>query len=755
MARRAIDLNGACWRLGQAPADASPEHACWAELARVAEWLPALVPGNVHADLIRLGRLPDLTVGRGPDAAQWVDDSSWWLTRDFELAITGQERAHLLFAGIDYISDLFLNGEHLGRHEGMFSAQWHEVTGLVQAENRLAIRLLGSRWLPNNRSSRWVKLLNRIEAAASKMPGRFPDRRDTLKCQMSFGWDFAPPLRTVGIWDDASVVITPGLFLRDVIARTEVSAGGATLHVQVEIDSDCAQPARLQCILRGETFDSEPVVAAATEPIEALPGTKWHALDLAVSHPRLWWPWDHGAPDLYQLVVELWQGAALVDSVTKLVGLRQVAWENWGLQINGRPVYARGANWVPADLLPGRVTKSDYAALLDQVRHANMNMLRVWGGGLREKRAFYDLCDRLGIVVWQEFPFACAFLTRFPHSEEYLRLAEAEVGAIVRELRNHASIVLWCGGNEFSSKRNSPLVAALQRAVAAEDPSRPFLPASPATGDSHFWGVWHELRPPSAYRQDRAPFASEFGLQAVPGEESLRRFVPAAEIWPPGPSWVSHGADLQKLGRYARPFLSEKDSSLASFVEATQRAQAYGLQIAIEHYRRQKAAGARGILVWQFNEPWPAISWALVDYYGQPKAACETVRRLFHPILISIEYALQRYEAGDRLAAEVWAINDTPQAFPGCRVEVALQDGNGAVLRCFTGEVDLPSDSAVRVGDLNLEMPAWSGWTLTCQIMQNGQVLSANRYDLTVHDGIQPTMKQRAWAWFSGLVIPK
>ncbi len=755
MTRPTLDLCSDGWQLGQAPPNADPHRATWHELEQVAGWLPATVPGNVRADLLRAGHLPDLYWGRQAEAAQWVDDRCWWLTCEFPLTLSPGQQAHLILRGVDYLSELFLNGQHLGRHEGMFSPQVHQVTDLIQAHNRLAVRIVGSRWLPTDRSSRWEKLLNRLEGLVTGLPTRFPDRRDSLKCQMSFGWDFAPPLRTMGIWDDLFLVLSGDLFIRDLTVRHRMAGNEAVLTIQVQADAWQAGPARLRCTLAGETFQADPAVVE--RPVDLLPGPGHYAVELAVPAPRLWWPWDQGRPDLYRLTVEVWRGDRLLDTVTQTVGLRQVRLEGRTLYVNGKRIYARGANWVPAHILPGLVTQEDYRALLTLARQANMNLLRVWGGGLREKRAFYDLCDRMGILVWQEFPFACAFLTRYPRSPAYLRLVEAEARAIIRDLRNHPSLVLWCGGNEFSPRRNGPLVTTLQRAVAAEDPTRPFLPASPADGDRHNWRVWHHFQPPAAYRQDTALFASEFGLQAPPAVETLRRFIPDEELWPPGPSWAYHGAGLKKLWRYARPFLPTGQTgnlSVEEMVQASQRAQAHGLQIAIEHYRRRKAHGCGGTLVWQLNEPWPAISWAILDFYRQPKLAYETVRRLFNPLLISLDYPLKRYQAGDELRAGVWVLNDLHRELPGCRVEVLLHDGMGQQGEPFTHSLDVAADSATWIGQVRWVLPPGGGWRVACRLIHEGQELATNEYDLTVHDEIQPTPGQRLWTWLGSLLVP-
>ncbi|MGD2207074.1 MAG: glycoside hydrolase family 2 TIM barrel-domain containing protein [Anaerolineae bacterium] len=754
MSRQILNLNGDNWQLGQAPSTADPNRAEWDEIAQVEEWLPATVPGNVRADLIRAGQLPDPTYGMNSAAAQWVDDHCWWLISDFSGSPSPARRAHLVLRGIDYVSDLFLNGHHLGRHEGMFSPQIHALdrhATLLRAENRLAVRIVGSGWLPDNRSTAWEKALNHIEAKLSKMPGHFPHRRDTLKCQMGFGWDFAPPLRTMGIWDDVYAIVTEDVFIRDVVTRQQGTGDETRLTITIELDARQAGAEQLRCTLSGETFASDPLVVE--QPIQTIPSTSWHTVQVTVPQPRLWWPWDHGRPDLYRLTVEVWDGDRLLDSISEMVGLRQVELKDWTLYINERRVYARGANWVPADILPGRVGEDDSRALLTLAREANMNMLRVWGGGLREKRAFYDLCDRLGILVWQEFPFACAFITRYPRSSDYLRLVAAEAQAIIRDLRNHPSIVLWCGGNEFSPRRNAPLVAALHRAVA-QDPTRPFVPASPADGDNHNWQVWHNFQPATTYLDDTAAFASEFGLQAPPDAEALRRFIPPNELWPPGPSWSHHGAGLEKLWRYAKPFLTSQEVTLETFIQASQRAQTCGLQVAIEHYRRRKAQGCGGVLLWQFNEPWPAISWALVDFFRQPKLAYETVKGLFAPVLVSLDYPHKRYQPGDSFCADVWIVNDRAEALPGCRLEIALRDGAGRPVNRFTRKVHIAADSSRVVGSIDWTLPVDGGWRLTCHLTFEQQIVATNEYDLTIHDDIQPTVKQRLRTWLTRLLLP-
>jgi beta-mannosidase len=334
-----------------------------------------------------------------------------------------------------------------------------------------------------------------------------------------------------------------------------------------------------------------------------------------------------------------------------------------------------------------------------------------------------------------------------------LHLLKAEARAIVRDLRSHPSVVLWCGGNEFGPRRNKPLVTVLEEIVAAEDPSRPFLPASPGGGDRHNWRVWHQFAPPQVYCEDGALFASEFGLQALPHPDTLRSFLPQAELESPGPSWTYHGANLKKLQRYARPFQQAGERSVETLIEASQRAQSNGLQIAVEHYRRRKAQGCGGALVWQLNEPWPAISWALVDHFRRPKLAYETIARLFNPVLISLDYMPQRFGAGRRFGPAVWIVNDRPEAFPGCRVEIALWNKAHQRVLEWVHVTDIAADSAEVVGHLTWILPPDSAGLVTCRLTRDGEVLGVNEYDLDVYDGIQATPLQRLRAWITGLLL--
>jgi len=682
------------------------------------------------------------------------------------------ERAFLVFEGIDYLSAVYLNGIELGRHEGMFSRQVYEITCHLSgpfSKSVVMVRIWGSAALPRPQLTPWQRAWNRIIGTLLPKSETFPERIGTVKCQMGFGWDFAPRLRTMGIWDDVYLVVARAVFVRDVFVQCEVrgirdkgqGAESARIKLRLELDADREQAARAQATVRGKNFAMDE--RHFDFDLTLSKGPQVQELELVIENPRLWQPWERGFPHLYEVKVGIYppdpsapSAPSPLDSLVTTFGLRTVelipndnAPSNaspWTFVLNGHPLFIRGANWVPADALPGRARPEDYARLLGLAKEAGINMLRVWGGGLREKRAFYDLCDELGLLVWQEFPFACVFFGHFSRHESFLSLARRECTAIVRRLRNHPSLVLWCGGNEYSPRRNRKLMETLRSVVAANDGTRPFKDVSPGCGDSHNWRVWHGKANPRHYRQDKAQFASEFGLSAVPDLASLQKFIPLEHLWPPGEFWRYHHAELGKLRRYAGPWLKEDSASLAQFIEATQKAQAFGLQVAIEHFRRRKYR-ASGTLLWQFNEPWPAICWSLVDYDRRPRLAYHKLQQLYNPVLISLDYPLIKYEPGTMLRAEVWAINDLLQSFEDCRLQIFL-DGR----EIFSRTINLPPDSCCPVGLIEHPLPS-GGRHLEARLSCQGQVISVNDYDLQYHDPTEAGLLDRFRSWVGEMAV--
>jgi beta-mannosidase len=742
--RRTEDLGGTEWRFG--PVTPKPLNARLDDRAEVEEWLPATVPGNVRTDLLAAGRIEDPFYGTNNEQSQWVDAHDWWYVRPLHLNLAPGQRAFLSFEGIDYISAVYLDDKELGQHEGMFSRQVCEITNLERPQrSELAVRIWGSDSLPQRELSWWESLWSPLAKALRHGREAFPARSATLKCQMGFGWDFAPRLRTMGLWDDVALFVTRSVFLRDAWIKAHPENNGAHVTVLLTIDSDTAQEvlARLEVRSR-EGFGSQ--VWHQGFPLRLNGGQQTTDVEFALPDARLWQPWDRGEPCLYDLTVQIERDGEVLDSLTESFGVRSVEMarnpgtpkgnEDWTVVLNGTPEFIRGANWVPLDALPGRLSRADYEGIITMAREAGVNLLRVWGGGLREKKAFYDLCDERGILVWQEFPLACLLLGHLPRSASFRGLLAREGRSIVRQLRNHPSIVLWCGGNEFSYRRNRRLVDSLEEIVRTEDGTRPCRKTSPRGGAIHNWLVWHGKAPAREYLRDHPQFITEFGLQAVPDLSSLSRFLPADELYPPGAGWRYHCAQLDKLQRYVDPL---SPHGLQEWIEASQRAQAHALQIAIEHFRRRKYRTS-GTVVWQLNDAWPAISWSLIDYYRQPKRAYERLRSLYHPILICLEFPLGQYRRGDLFRARVWAINDLQTDMPDCVLHMRL-DG----VSLFSGRVSLPPDSSQPVTWVEHLLTQDPG-QLEITLRQGEKVFCTNAYDLRYYDPTSTGRLDRLYA---------
>lgn len=741
--RQTLSLNDSQWFVGAVKPQAYPASNDFAE---VEGWLPATVPGDVRLDLLRLNKIPDPFLGRNNEASQWVDDYDWWYRRDLSADLNENARAFVVFEGIDYQCAVYWDDTLLGAHEGMFSRQVYEIPRALRngKTHRLAVRVSGGNQLPRLKRNAAERVWQNIAGRLLPHPPQahdFPDRYAALKCQMSYGWDFAPRLLTCGIWDKVTLVQT-----RDVLIRDAHVQGVPDGRVRVTLDLDTTRvlQGHVQFTVTPKNFDAP---AQQFEfPLAAESGGAY-AFSFQIQDPRVWNPWDRGAPNLYALVTRVLDEADEADAHETTFGLRTMELAPnpsasndaapWTFVVNGQVEFIRGANWVPADAIPARVTRKDYAELLQRAREANINLVRVWGGGLKEKRAFYELCDELGIMVWQEFPLTGAGLDYFPREAAYLTLLAQEASAIVQSLRNHPCVVLWCGGNEFIPRVNRHVTHRLREIVATCDGTRPFKFSSPSKNESHNWRVWHGQANTRDYEKDDALFFGEFGLQSAPNVETLARFLPDDALTPPNAEWTYHNADSETLSRYAFPALiaqtRAKDPGMnftmeispQNYADASQEAQLRGLQIAIEYARRSKPR-VSGCAFWQFNEPWYSICWSVLDYTRTPKRAYTKIKELYNPVLVMFAYPRLAGEPGELAQGEIWLVNDTLQAVQGTlsvwhNDELALMQ-----------TVSVEANAARAVSPFGVQLGKGANF-LNLELRGEG-VVSTNEYDLNYSD---------------------
>ncbi len=670
------DLSSLPWQL--ASTSRLPWDAPLDDPNRLSDWLPARVPGSIQRDLMAAGRLPDLYQALDLDAVlKGVDAQDWWYRAELPAIPPGQ-RGWLRFEGIDYqaavslkstdqaaacghdrnhphsvmlsgsitqgccsdqpakhlpVSDFPGNDVELGRGAGMFARrQWEVTAWLAGGPAGLAVRVWGGGSLPRWPASRRLRLQRRLFGRLQNSIPAFSDRLLTLKAPLHFGWDFAPRLLAAGIWDEVSLHTARGAAIMDVWARAEWGPERG-LVIRLEVDSERARRATVGASLIPANF-SGGGEENREWVVEIGSGLQVIHLRWPEARPRPWATHDRGFPHLYRLRLWLRDAGGLLDEAETRVGARTVGWEGTGVVLNGERLFLRGVNWVPLDLLRGDEAEDErYRALLAAAVTAGVNALRVWGGGGRERQRFYDLCDELGLLVWQEMPIACVFFDHLPDDAAFLALAQNETAGIIRKLRGHPSVYVWGGGNEWGPGRHRRLASALAEVARRHDPGRRWLPASPGPGDSHNWQVWHGNASPAAYAADPAPLLSEFGLAAPPSVDALARMLPPDQLWPPGPAWQARKAEVGKLWHYAVGARGathlQSASHLHAFISASQQAQADGLQTGIEVYRLRE--GAAGCFIWQWNEPWPAICWSLIPYWGPPKPAYAQVARSYAP----------------------------------------------------------------------------------------------------------------------------
>jgi len=638
------------------------------------DWLPVAVPGDVHRTLTHAGQIPDPFYATNETACAWMEEREWWYRLAFDLR-QATTAYRLTLHGLDTFATIYLNGAEIGEHHNMFRPAQFPVD-VRDGRNTLAIR--------------FDPPLQRIKGKTLSTWGRNPERTAMRKAQFGFGWDWGPRLPTIGIW--RAVELTPldgSALIRGVHFYTlELRDNRAAVAVRVEVEQAQAERA---AHIQLATPDGESVAEADLDM-----STTEVTAYLSVDHPHPWWTHELGEPFLYTLTVTVGSQVHV-----QRVGIRTLSLDQspdplergtrfFRFVLNGVPMFAKGADWIPCESFVGGIPLQRYTRLLEQARLANMTMLRIWGGGIYEHDHFYAECDRLGLLVWQDFMFACAM---YPEDDaDFVREVDAEARYQVRRLRSHPSLALWCGNNEnqwlhdryYWNAAQPPAYGALYydqvlpRAVAELDGHTPYWPGTPYGGNDHNsreegnvhnWEVWHGNFPrrfgeqprrentPAAvsyrrYAEDTGRFISEFGMHAAPVAETLWSVVPPEERYHHSPTLDWHNKDNPKnKGDNLLLATTGLPADIDQYILFSQIAQAEGLKFGIEHFRRRKPH-CSGTLVWQLNDCWPVLSWSVLDYYGVPKASYHYLRRVYAPVLASFK------SVGDDV--ELWLTNDLP-----------------------------------------------------------------------------------------------
>ncbi len=637
------------------------------------------VPGTVQGDLVNLGLMPHPYKGKNEDLFLRLEEKSWEYRRTFTIDNLLKDHIYeLVFSGIDTLSQIYLNDRYLGKTEDMFLTYRFSVRDILrEGENTLKVKILS----PVKEPQALMKNYGRLAATHE-----YDVRPYIRKAQYSYGWDWGARIASSGIWRDVFIEIREDGRLFGSTAFIEKVEG--PVRVMGYVDG-----------LRGDLFQYKVKVYMDREEVGTFP--------LSVDHKgicfdgffekkgiALWFPRGLGDPVLHEFEFVLLKEEKEVYREEKRIGLRTIKilqekdeeGESFVFYVNERPVFVKGANWIPADNILSWLSSKDYGKLVQMAHDAHMNMLRVWGGGIYEDEAFYKKCDELGIMVWQDFMFACA---EYPdHLTWFRELANRETRENVINLRYHPSIVLWCGNNEnnwgfeewpnFVHKvdgkflGNTLYLEDFPKICADEDPSRPYWPSSPyggkranseEAGDRHNWDVWSGWQDYTAYNRDHGRFLSEFGFQAAPHPKTIDFFAKPGERDLFSDVMVAHNKQVEGPERIMK-FIHNHFGLVTDFdtiVYLSQINQAEAIKEGVEHWRGRKYKTS-GTIYWQFNDSWPVFSWSSVDYFKRPKALYWYTKRFYDDVLPIIK------REGDFLIFEI--INDTHSLSGTLSVEV-------------------------------------------------------------------------------------
>jgi len=725
------------------------------------DWLPATVPGCVHTDLLANNKIEDPFYRLNERRLQWIDKKDWVYKTSFDAdaELLKHDRVALDFKGLDTYADIRINGELVDSTDNMFREYQLDVKPfLKEGGNELEITFRS----PINEGVKkydaypyWVPVSGNDLAEIGEVEGGKMVSVYTRKAGYHFGWDWGPRLVTSGIWRPVYLKAWNEARISDLqIVQHEVAKDKATFSALVEVEAEEVKTAAITILAEG--------VEVASGEFQLEKGISLNKMEFEIANPKLWWTNGLGEQPLYNITARL----DLDDQTTELshrIGIRTLELvrdkddqgTSFYFKLNGVPVFMKGANYIPNDIFPSRVSHNMYQTVVNTAKESNMNMLRVWGGGIYENDEFYDLCDEAGILVWQDFMFACAM---FPGNQEFLDNVKAEAEDNVKRLRNHPSLGMWCGNNEIlaawydwgwkkeeeaKSQANADSIFAtyqkifheiLPDAVKKYDSQRFYWSSSPSSGtgipsdmvngDDHYWGVWWAKAPFSTYATHIARFMSEYGFQSFPELKTVKQYATPEDYDILSEVMKSH--QRSSIGNETIEYYMlqdyKKPKDFESFLYVNHVLQAEGIKFALEGHRRAMPY-CMGSLYWQINDCWPVASWSSTDYYQRWKALQYYVKKGFAPVLVS------PYRTDDQF--KVGVVNDKLEDIQA-ELKMKMIDFDGKVVWEENKPVSVPANSSADYFEVNekdfLKDKDSKNQVFVVEVYDGDQLLSSNEF---------------------------
>jgi beta-mannosidase len=640
------------------------------------KWYSAIIPGSIHNDLYQHNQIPNFLIGFNEDSIQWVENEDWSYQCEFNIdsTILNKSKVYLQFEGLDTYAGIYLNGNKIDTSFNMFVAKEIDVKSHLKSGNNI----LRIDFFSAVKKGKEILFTQPYILQIGNEPKPLEERTRvyTRKAPFQYGWDWGPRVVTCGIWRPVHLIAFNDFRISDVYSQTiEINKHKAELFISVDIESVSD--------LNNVELSFSIASASIMKKINLKQGINNTTFSVNIDNPKLWWCNGMGKPFLYNAKLDVKNKTCNLQHNEK-IGIRTIELvqkedsigRSFYFSLNGVPVFSKGANYIPTNMLTGLQTEQSYINVVNNAIDANMNMLRIWGGGIYENDSFYDLCDEKGLMIWQDFMFACDMN---PADRNHLENIKSEAVYNIKRLRNHPSIVLWCGNNEnllfyekygwkqnYNEQQRKQVEESyhqlfheiLPTILKKYDPELSYWPSSPQSygnilpdrnsGDEHDWTVWFGLSPFEEFEQKVPRFCSEYGLQSYPASSIVKNYTPQNQFFDNSKmmihrqkskmDWIRKGYNGNDNMQFYTNKYYGSTPKFEDYLYLTQMTQAYGLKQAIEIHRRNMPR-TMGSLYWQLNDCWPAPSWSTVDYYNNWKAAHYYVRKSFDKKMLSAKKA--------------------------------------------------------------------------------------------------------------------